>query len=185
MKFKIEDTVSRAREFEFIYRPDEYSIDFVGDNEASFGGVLINDLAFEINKLGEVIFLSGLCPHNRWIYRLLEPPIGRDGRLLIENGSSLTRGVYHRVNDDRDWPVYVDPTNKTLCIGNPESEGKPCSFLPGATIVLEASGPSALWFPRLRGIGSVLAKGQVGQVEGSSSSVNATVFGDDVKPTQN
>lgn len=145
MKFKFEKLLESANATGFEYLKDEYSISFLGDRAPSFGGVLINDLSLELDDSGEVLYLSGLCSHTLWEDRALQLPDYSFQKLIIELDSEPQIGVYHRINENCRWPVFVDKKNKLLCLGDPNVDGEAGCFLPGAVVVLNSGLPVALW----------------------------------------
>lgn len=152
MAFSFERSLRPASSGLFEYRSDEYSIGFRGHSPQSSGGVLINDLALEMNEDGEVVALSGLCPHTLWRDRTLRLPSHIDCRLIIKSDSKPQPGVYRRLNVSDYWPIFVDRENALLCVGDPDTVGEAGCFLPGAVLVLQLGSPRSLWLFEVAGL---------------------------------
>jgi hypothetical protein len=151
MKFRIGEKF-KERSAGFEYLQDEFSINSREIMQASFGGILFNDLALEIGDDGEVLNLSGLCAHTLWRRRDLELPKYTCRKMTIESLPALLPGVYSRFNDIERMPVYADPSRKLLCVGQYDACGEVVCFLPGAVMVLVQGIPTSLWLFEVEGM---------------------------------
>jgi hypothetical protein len=124
MHFRIDLSRHQASNGILIYRPNEYSFAVVPTPSNGFTSVLLDDLNLEVNEVGKVISVWGMCPHTRWTPAILTPPDAPFGDIFFVPDVPLSRGISLRLNRDGYLPVRVDPKSGWMLIQAP---GKPVS----------------------------------------------------------
>ena len=135
------------------YVAEDFSIELNATRSKSHGGVLVKDIALELDAEGCVVSLGGLCSHHHWEKSDLVLPSYCLRRVRIDLGRNLDLGVYDRIEQSDTWNIVADPKNRILCIGDRAAVGKAACFLPGAIIVLTSNSVvAALWLFDVEGM---------------------------------
>jgi hypothetical protein len=124
MQFRIDLSHHQTSNSVLIYRPDEYSFAVVPTPSNGFTSVLLDDLNLELNEIGKVISVWGMCPHTRWTRATLTAPDPPFGDTFFVPDVPISRGISLRLNRDGYLPVRVDPKSGWILIQTP---GKPVS----------------------------------------------------------
>ena len=146
MRFRTDLSTHRQPDCVLVYRPKEYSFDVEPAQSGGFTSILVDDLNLEIDDLGRVISVWGLCPHTRWLEASLTPPEANFGDVFFVPDGQLSRGVSIRLNHNRYLPVHVDPGSGWVRI---QGEGTPAlavKLLPGVIFEITGQGQfCSLW----------------------------------------
>jgi hypothetical protein len=127
-----------------VYRYDEYSFDTLLSE--GFTSVLINDLNVEMDASNCVVGVWGLCPHPRWIDRILTPPAAEKASLVVSSDRPFERGVSVRLNQGKNFPVYVDRNVGWVQVKGDLSPSAAVMIFPGLIFELTGDGRfSSLW----------------------------------------
>jgi hypothetical protein len=143
MKFIIGSTPWN-RDFELIYRPEEYSFDSVPRPVDCVSSVLVNDLELELSDEGAVICVTGLCPHPGWQVRHLKSPAASRRTLFVAE-ENWTPGISKRLTGIQEWPMFVDYDAGCICVGKSDLLVGGVEFAPGSIAVLESQKLVAIW----------------------------------------
>lgn len=146
MRFRTEPSTHRKPSSILVYRPEEYSFDVEPASGRGFTSILVDDLNLEVNELGRVISVWGLCPHTRWIEVKLTPPESDFGDVFFVSDVQLSRGVSVRLNHNKYLPVHVDPGSGWVCILGEGTAASSVKLLPGVIFEITDQGQfCSLW----------------------------------------
>ena len=103
---------------------EDYSFDVEPLDGSGETSIMINDLQLEIDHEGEIMYVWGLCPLIE--YKLTdEVPQGYKLHSLVALLDLPPRpGISYRLNKDGRWPVYINPNEGWVCLGNPMTKNK-------------------------------------------------------------
>lgn len=137
-----------------LYRSEEYAFDTEPEVAAGIGSALFDDLNLELNSLGQVIAVWGLCPHTRWEERALIPPHFVPGTVLYEPASNLVKGVSFRLTSGGHLPVYADKVSGWICVENGGATDKSIEVMPGVVFEISSAGRlNRIWLkPKRSGV---------------------------------
>jgi hypothetical protein len=153
MHFEIVSNVGRILDRALVYRPEEYSFDTVPASNRGFTSVLLDDLNLEIDDSNHVIAVWGMCPHTRWIERVLEPPIAQQNSLVFTGDYPFERGVSVKLNAEKYLPVYVDKKSGWIQIKGTPSPSMAVTIFTGVVVELTEQGElCSLWLKPERGM---------------------------------
>ena len=146
MRFVIDFSTSQNSNGVLVYRPAEYSFDVEPAHVRSFTSILIDDLNVEVDDLGRVVSVWGVCPHTRWIEAKLTPPESNYGTIFFVSDTQLMRGVSIQLKHNGHLPVHVDSGSGWVRI---QAEGIPAAsvkLLSGVIFELTGEGQfCSLW----------------------------------------
>src|SRR5438552_1910243 len=83
MRFRVDTSQNRRPNSLLLYRPEEYSFDTEPRSIGSFTSVLVDDLNLEIDEVGRILAIWGMCPHTRWMTAPLVPPKAEAGEVFF------------------------------------------------------------------------------------------------------
>jgi len=164
MRFRTKPSTHWKPSFLLVYRPEEYSFDVEPAPGGGFTSILVDDLNLEVDELGRVISVWGLCPHTRWVEAKLAPPEADFGDVFVSD-VQLSRGVSIRLNHNKYLPVHVDPESGWVRIrGEGIAAASSVKLLPGVIFEITEQGQfCSLWLMSRRAMqtpeaGSILGK---------------------------
>jgi hypothetical protein len=124
MKFSFQFK-NEFKKINLFYLKDEYSF----YSESQIKGIdcylALNYLCLVVVR-GFVVEVSGFCPHKSWIRSNTCVPDFRAGKLSLLN--AFDTGFSYGINDDEDWPIYINAQTGWLCVGDPIVSGIAVEF---------------------------------------------------------
>ena len=139
-----------------LYRPEEYSFDTEPRSIGSFTSVLVDDLNLEIDEVGRILAIWGMCPHTRWMTAPLVPPKAEAGEVFFVPDGPLSRGVSIRLHRGTYLPVFVDNESGWVRIQGEGTSALSVEPLIGAIFEITKEGQlCSLWlkvYPKRTGI---------------------------------
>ncbi len=146
MRFQISPRTGGVLNRALVYRADEYSFDIIPPASDAFTSVLLDDLNLELDAVGKIVSIWGMCPHTRWKEVAMLPPSADFGEVFFIPDTPLARGVSTCLNDRKYWPVLVDPSTGWVCVRGEGVATSSVEILPGVIIEITKQGDlSALW----------------------------------------
>ncbi|MDB6081214.1 MAG: hypothetical protein JWO53_486 [Chlamydiia bacterium] len=145
MKFFVQSSI-KEKNFSLIYREEEFSFDIDQPQQNGFTSILINDLQLEIDDMGEILYVWGLCPLIS--YQEIEeiPQNYVAGSLVVLLEHTPIPGISYKLNKDSRWSIYINKKMGWVCIGNPHSKSEyMVEFAPQCVASIEAGELIALW----------------------------------------
>ena len=130
MRFKITPLRHAISNSVLVYRPAEYSFDVAPPLIGGRASILVNDLSLELDDIGHVVSVWGICPHPTWKTVSLEPPSADFGEILVIMDDPIMKGTSIRLNEQERWPVFADSSSGWVRVtgsGNPASAVKICT----------------------------------------------------------
>jgi len=103
---------------ELLYIRDEHSFLYKPHNTNVGVAILIGEYIGldTILETSEVVHISGLCHKNTWIYKNMNIPNSKKGRLIAHFDKPPMKGI--GIEYDRTWDAYYDDKKQYICIGD-------------------------------------------------------------------
>jgi len=115
MRLKIENRVGPIAKKRLVYRSNEFSFDMMPVSDG-FASVLLDDLNLEVDKLGRLISIWGMCPHTRWNKSDLEVPVCEWGTIFFIPHEPFLSGVSVALNEKKFLSTYIDVKSGWLMV---------------------------------------------------------------------
>lgn len=145
MKFIIEEKTS-TKKAHLIYIEEDFSFDIEPHEGTGFTSIMVNDLQLEIDDVGKIIYVWGLCPLIMHEKTKEFPKNYTSNSLVALLDNNFTPGVSYRLNESERWPIYINKKEGWICIGNPQIKGKQMiEFALNCVAVLENQKITAIW----------------------------------------
>jgi hypothetical protein len=131
-----------------LYRREECSFDVEPTPEGIFTSILVDDLSLEVNAIGKVISVWGMCPFTRWTEAEAVPPEAGFGDLIFESKEPLKPGVSIRITKTKEGylPVTVDRKSGWVRIRDKSEPKRAVRPLMNVVIEIDDNGQiSSLW----------------------------------------
>lgn len=143
MKFIIKYSNSIEQK-KLTYLADECSFDIEPTiHEINFD-VVINKLNLTVaGDDNRIVQVWGFCPYSLWIKANYNVP--QYARGILKVATDLKPGFAYAINNDSEWPVYVNAKTGWICIGNPEKSEKAVEFITDCVAVVYNGELVALW----------------------------------------
>ena len=104
-------------------RANDYAFSAEPRPEGCLLSVSVNELELLVDERDRRVgFVEGYCPHFGWRARALVTPRPHRAGLVVVFDEAPVPGATRRVSDDARWPVFVDPSSRWVCVGEPASE---------------------------------------------------------------
>jgi hypothetical protein len=155
MKFRIVSRTSGSPNTMLVYRADEFSFDTEPASVAGLTSILVNDLNLEVDDVGRVISVWGLCPYEQWKPASLKEPVADPGEAFVVSEAPLRRGVSIRINQQSRWDTCADATSGWICMKGKNAPDSATKILSGIILETNHSGDlCSIWlkpehFPRM------------------------------------
>jgi len=145
MRFRMALSTIQKHSQVLVYRPEEFSFDVEPVQSGGFTSILINDLNLEVDAVGRIISVWGLCPHTRWIEANVSPPDAAFQDVFVSN-VQLFQGISLQLDHALCSPVYVDPLSGWIRIQSQVPGAHSATLLPGVIFEMSDQGQfSSLW----------------------------------------
>lgn len=145
MKFIIKEMQEIEKRL-LVYREEEYSFDIEPHDGTGYTSILINDLQLEINDIGKLLYVWGLCPLNNFQNTDEFPKKYQTKNIFANLENAIIPGVSYKLNELERWPIYINKKNGWVCIGNPTIENqKLIEFAPNCILAINELDAVALW----------------------------------------
>ncbi|HET9638265.1 MAG TPA: hypothetical protein VFP12_03580 [Allosphingosinicella sp.] len=112
IQFSVDFRKSTETSQTVFYREEDFAFDTVPAAVSTFTSILLDDVNLEVDEIGKVIAIWGLCPHTMWKEAILIPPAVPAGELLVQNDLPLEQGVSIRISlAGKHLATYLDKNN--------------------------------------------------------------------------
>lgn len=142
MRFTIDDKV-KTQDKLLIYNEYEYAFEVEPYTHLVEFYVVINYLDLLVNDGGYVVQITGICPYKEWKPMDNVVPNYISGGLKVL--TDLEYGFSYRLNEDKEWQVFVNEKTGWVCIGNPTFYGDAVEFCKNCVAVLDNDNLVAIW----------------------------------------
>ncbi len=144
MKFALKNTPFN-KNFTLYYDRDDYC--FITEpfpNECVMA-LLVNDVQLGLDDNGTLQGLWGLCPLIIFNETDAFPQKFVSTALVALLEKKLPLGVCSRINQENNWPLFINKKNKWICIGDPNTHLTMVEFAPSCIASLSDDQLVALW----------------------------------------
>ncbi len=145
MKFLIKEP-QEDQNFSLVYRAEDYSFDVEPLDGSGDTSIMINDLQFEIDHEGKIMYVWGLCPLIEYNETDEAPKNYEFNSLVVLLDKPLMPGISYRLNEKERWPIYINKEKGWVCLGNPEVKSKQLiEFAPNCVATMDGQELIAVW----------------------------------------
>jgi hypothetical protein len=130
-----------------FYRSEEFAFDTVPAPVSDCASVLLDDVNLELDGMGKVVSIWGLCPHTSWKKAMLSPPEAKAGEIIALYEQPLKPGISSRITPaGMHLDTYFDQKNGWVMIKRSDNVATSVCIMPGVIIDLDAKEELAtLW----------------------------------------
>ena len=168
VKEKIED-----RHFSLVYDEEGYSFNIEPfQYDIGFTSLSVNLLQIEIDYDKRIVYVWGYEPLMRYKETNKFPLAYENRDLIAVINEELIPGVSIGLDNDKEWPTYINKKMGWVCVGNPTIEGRRLiEFAPDCVAALDHENEMVAIWLHPRELPSHVFENYDSRIEGSSKHV--------------